>query len=75
MADVDEILVRPSDGKCPLCRGQLRIVGADDATMEAECVDCGESMTVEPDAFNDGGIDYWPRAMVEFGMENESDFN
>lgn len=63
------MLVDPSDGKCRSCGGQLEIAGADDATMDVECRDCGDEYAVETDAFNDGGITYWPEAMVEFGEE------
>ena len=45
------------------------VTGADDATLDVECTECGDGYTVEPDAFNDGGIKYWPEAMVEFGEE------
>jgi hypothetical protein len=63
------MLVDLSDGKCRSCGGQLEITGADDATLDVECIACGDGYTVEPDAFNDGGIKYWPEAMVEFGEE------
>jgi len=63
------MLVETSDGTCRECGGQLEIVGADDATLEIECTECGEGATVEPDYFGDGGIRYWPEAMVEFGEE------
>lgn len=63
------MLVELQDGKCRECGGQLEITGADDATLDVECTECGDGYTVEPDAFNDGGIKYWPEAMVEFGGE------
>ena len=37
--------------------------------MDIECTECGEGATVETDYFGDGGIRYWPEAMVEFGEE------
>ncbi len=49
------MLVQLNDGKCRSCGGQLEITGADDATMDVECTECGDDYTVEPDAFNDGG--------------------
>ena len=61
------MLVDLEDGRCRSCNGQLEVCGADDATLEVECTECGDGYTVEPDAFNDGGIKYWPEAMVEFG--------
>lgn len=63
------MLVNLEDGRCRTCDGQLEVVGADDATMEVECTECGDSYTVEADAFNDGGIRYWPEAMAEFAEE------
>lgn len=60
------MLVDLRDGKCRSCNGQLEIVGVDDATMDVECTQCGDGYTVEPDAFNDGGIRYWPEAMLQF---------
>ena len=65
------ILVSLADGACESCGGQLEVVGVSDATMEVECQGYGEANTVEPDAFDDGGINYWPRAMLEF----ENDFS
>lgn len=61
------MLVEFEDGKCRSCRGQLKITGADDATLSVECTECGDGYEVETDAFNDGGIKYWPEAMVDFG--------
>ena len=58
-------MVDLQDGKCRTCRGQLEIVGADDATLSVECTECGDEYIVETDAFHDGGIKYWPEAMVE----------
>lgn len=63
------MLVELTDGKCRSCGGQLEVIGADDATMDVECTECSDEYTVEPDAFNDGGIKYWPEAMAEFGEE------
>lgn len=63
------MLVELSDGHCRTCGGQLKIVAADDATMDVECTECDDGYTVETDAFNDGGITYWPQAMLEFGEE------
>ena len=56
--------VRPSDGVCRVCGGELRVIDADDAMMLVEC-DCGEAYAVEPDAFRDGGMEYWPAIMAE----------
>ena len=56
------ILVDLNDGRCPNCGGQLEITGADDTSLDAERTEFGESLHVEPDAFNDGGITYWPQA-------------
>lgn len=63
------MLVDLSDGKCRSCGGQLELTGVDDATMDVECTECGDGYTVEPDAFNDGGIKYWPEMMAQ--MEEE----
>lgn len=63
------MLVDLSDGACRSCGGQLEITGVDDATMDVQCTECSEGYLVETDAFNDGGIKYWPAAMMEFGEE------
>jgi len=59
------MIVNPKDGACRSCKGTLKIVGADDVTMSVECQECGESYEVETDAFNDGGIHYWPGFFLE----------
>ncbi len=58
------MLVELCDGQCRSCGGQLEIVAADDATMDVVCTECSDGYPVETDAFNDGGIKYWPRVMV-----------
>ena len=60
----EPILVKPADGGCRVCQGQLGILDADDATMTVECQDCGETYLVEPDAFGDGGIVYYPAILA-----------
>ena len=54
------MLVNLEDG---VCRSQIVVTDADDATMTVDCTLCGDSYSVEPDAFNDGGVVYWPAAM------------
>ncbi|WP_166820001.1 hypothetical protein [Thalassoroseus pseudoceratinae] len=60
------IFVDLENGRCRSCQGQLEVTGADNATLDVECTECGDGYTVEPDAFNDGGIKYWPQAMADF---------
>ncbi len=57
--------VNPTNGRCRACGGELQVTDADDATMLVECAACGETYSVEPDAFGDGGIEYWPAIMAE----------
>ena len=57
--------VDPADGTCRTCGGCLEIAEADDATMLVECEDCGESYSVEPDAFGDGCMKYYVPFMAE----------
>ena len=57
--------VSPTDGSCRQCGGPLTITDADDATMQVACDSCGDEYAVEPDAFGDGGIEYWPAIMAE----------
>jgi hypothetical protein len=64
------MLVALEDGKCRSCGGQLEIMGASDVTLEVLCTTCDDTYSVETDAFNDGGITYWPQAMTEFGEES-----
>lgn len=59
------MLVKLRDGECRNCRGALEITDADDATMSVHCLDCGEEHVVETDAFDDGGIHYWPQVITE----------
>ena len=47
------------DGCCRTCGSQLDIVEGDDATMTVECIECGDSYQVEPDAFGDGCMIYY----------------
>ena len=56
--------VKPEDGTCRSCGGVLEIVEVGDATMSVECAECGDSYEVETDAFNDGGMVYWPAMMA-----------
>ncbi|MEL7265404.1 MAG: hypothetical protein AAFN70_17075 [Planctomycetota bacterium] len=58
------MLVKFTDGRCRDCGGQLEITKADDSTMNVECTECADSYVVEPDAFGDGGIHYWPHVMA-----------
>lgn len=52
--------VRPEDGVCRSCGGELEILDADDATMTVECQgECGETYLVETDAFGDGCMTYY----------------
>jgi hypothetical protein len=66
--------VDPQDGTCRSCGGILDITEVDDATMTVQCLseECGDSYLVETDAFNDGGIKYWP-LMVDEQWEERCD--
>jgi hypothetical protein len=65
------LLVALEDGRCRTCGAQLQIVGVDDVSLDVECTNeqCLDAYRVETDAFNDGGITYWPQAMVKFSEE------
>ncbi len=63
------MLVDLKDGKCRSCGEQLKVTGADDATMTVECTECGDSYLVEPDAFDDGCMTYYVEVMS--GSEDE----
>ena len=60
------------DGRCRTCGSQLEITDADDATMTVECVECGDSYQVEPDAFGDGCMTYYVGVMAE-RMEDDDE--
>lgn len=68
------MLVDLKDGKCRSCGGQLEITGADDATMTVECTECGDTYLMEPDAFGDGAMTYYPEVMAELGEGGEEDW-
>ena len=58
--------VETKDGTCRSCGGELEIVDADDATMTVECQgECGDSYQVEPDAFGDGCMTYYPGFLTQ----------
>jgi len=61
----DMVHVKLTDGCCRECGGELQVTDADDATMQVVCETCGDEYSVEPDAFGDGGVEYWPAIMVE----------
>ena len=62
--------VKPIDGVCRSCGGELEIVDADDATMTVEC-QCGDTYVVEPDAFGDGCMTYYVGFLQEAGAFDE----
>lgn len=66
------IRVKPMDGRCRECGGPLDVIDADDCTITVACAECSDSYALEPDALGDGGIDYWPEAMVEKFKEGDS---
>jgi transcription elongation factor Elf1 len=57
--------VKPSDGTCRTCGGELLIVDVDDATMTVDCQQCGDSYLVEPDAFGDGCMTYYFQMLAD----------
>jgi len=58
------MMVDMKDGRCRTCGSQLKIVDADDATMQVECSECGDFYDVETDAFGDGCMTYYPAVMA-----------
>ena len=65
------MLVQTKDGKCRSCGGQLEIIDADDATMTVECQECDDSYLVEPDAFGDGAMNYYPQFLAQWEEPDE----
>lgn len=56
--------VHRKDGTCRSCGGTFEITDASDDTLEVECSECGDGYSVETDAFQDGGVFYWPEVMA-----------
>lgn len=70
------MLVSLKDGACRACRGQVRIIDADDATMTVECQnpECGDVYLVETDAFGDGCMTYYMGFICgESALDDEDD--
>lgn len=65
--------VSKQDGRCRACGSGLVIVDADDATLTVECEECGDSYTVETDAFGDGCMTYWAEMMTRRAEEEGTD--
>jgi hypothetical protein len=65
------MLVATKDGICRECGGQLKIVDVDDATMTVECLECGDSYLVEPDAFGDGCMTYYVEVAYADGFDDQ----
>lgn len=63
------VTINPSDGCCRECGGILHVIDATDVSLLVECSECGDSMSVEPDAFGDGGMEYWPQMMADLELE------
>lgn len=69
----DYVEVDLKHGRCMDCNGQLHIIECEDSIMTVECQLCGNTYEVEPDAFADGGMEYWPKAMALFSEEWDDD--
>jgi len=69
------VKVNLRDGRCRSCGGALVIVAADDATMTVECANdqCADSYDVEPDAFHDGAMVYYPAVLAAQMEANDED--
>jgi len=53
------MIVDLKDGRCRSCGSTLQVVDADDATMQVECLECGDAYDLEPDALGDGCMTYY----------------
>jgi len=58
------MMVDLKDGCCRTCGSALKIVDADDVSMEVLCMECDDSYRVETDAFGDGCMTYYVGFMV-----------
>jgi hypothetical protein len=69
------VKVDPRDGACRSCGGVLEITDADDATMTVVCTEpeCGDSYSLEPDAFGDGCLDDVVPFLIKQAEEGDDD--
>ena len=67
------MLIDLIDGACRSCSGQLEVIDALDAMLFVACTKCDDDYVVEPDAFNDRGLRYWPAAMFRFSPEMQEE--
>ena len=68
------MLVDLKDGQCRTCKGQLEIEDFSDATLEVVCQECGDTYSVETDAFGDGCMTYhFPLMAKRILGEEDSD--
>ena len=58
------MMVELKDGRCRSCDSQLEIVDVEDDMLIVECSECGDSYTVEGDAFADGCMHYLPQFLA-----------
>jgi hypothetical protein len=66
--------VRPEDGACRSCGGQLQIMDFDDVSLTVSCLQCADGYDVETDAFGDGCLRYYFPLMAGrlFGQEGDA---
>ena len=67
------MIVDPNDGRCRSCDGVLEILDGSDATLVVTCTECADSYDVEPDAFNDGCMTYYPAIMAKKMEEGDDE--
>jgi hypothetical protein len=61
--------VKPKDGTCRSCTGELDIIDVDDVSMTVACTNCGDTYNVETDAFGDGCMEYLPAFLANQGYD------
>ena len=66
------MLVDLEDGHCRTCKGQLEIEDITDCTLELLCQECGDSYSVETDAFGDGCMKYFFQMQID-RLEEDDD--
>ncbi len=67
------MLIDMIDGDCRICGGQLEVVDAEVSFLFVACTKCDEDFIFKPNAFNDGGLRYWPAAMFRFHPEMQEE--